>query len=61
MRSVMRPDASLLALALDVSVPPLALLALQLAVVWVASLVLFAQRPRPHFRSQPRLLARCCW
>ena len=33
---------SLLALTLDVSVPPLALLALQLAVVWLASLMLFA-------------------
>ena len=41
-RSVMRLDASLLALTLDVSVPPLALLALQLAVVWLASLMLFA-------------------
>lgn len=41
MRSILRLDVGLFALALDLSVPPLALLALQVLLIWLVSLFLY--------------------
>jgi hypothetical protein len=41
LESLLRGRLTLLALALDLSVPPLALLALQLLLVWLAALALY--------------------